>query len=76
MYTEKYKMLKTQINRKVFCVHGLQELTFSKAVYKFSTAPAKIPMAFSTDREKKNVKNCMKSQDLEKEEQSWRHHAL
>ena len=54
MYTDKYKMLKTQINGKVFCVRGLEELTFSKAVYKFSVAPAKIPMAFSTDTEKKS----------------------
>lgn len=36
--------------------HELEELTFSKAVYKLSTAPAKIPVAFSTDTEKKNPK--------------------
>ena len=66
MYPEKYRMLKTQINGKVFCVRGLEELTFSKEVYKLSTAPAKIPVAFSTDTEKKkNPKNCMKSQDCE-----------
>ena len=55
-----------------------------KAIYRFNPILTKIPMAFFTDTEKKkNPKIHVESQktpnsqsNLEKEELSWRHHAL
>ena len=53
-----------------------------KAVYKFTATPFKIPKAFFTELRTNNYKICMETEktlnsqsNLEKEEQSWRHHA-
>ena len=53
-----------------------------KAVYKFTATPFKIPKAFFTELRTNNYKIFMETEktlnsqsNLEKEEQSWRHHA-
>ena len=33
-----------------------------KAIYRFIAIPIKIPLAFSTEQEKKNLKNCRETQ--------------
>ena len=51
-----------------------------KAIYRFSTIPIKIPMAFFTELEQVSLKLSWKQKDskhlnLEKEEQIWRNYA-
>ena len=77
----------TQIDRKIYHILGLEELTmlkwpyYPRQFYRFNAILIKILMAFFTDLEKNNLKICIKTQkslnsknSLEKEERSWRNH--
>ena len=88
MYTENYKTLinlEEDINRKTASVYGLKEIILLKypydpAFYRFSAILIKIPKAFFKEIGKTilkliwNHKRLNSQSNLEKEEQSWRHH--
>ena len=60
-------------------IHTVKMTVLSKATYRFSGIPTKLPVTFFSELGPKNLKICMVTQktpnsqnNLEKEKQSWR----
>ena len=89
LYTENCKILikeikMTQINGKILCAHGLENIIkmsiLHKSIYRFNVILIKLPMAFFIVinipiicGEPQKIPN--RQSNLKNEEQSWRHHA-